>query len=284
MHDGEDSLLHFASVFRSEDHHFLRLKIQADARLAADSFDRVVRREWARIENHPVGLAELSQLRLAGTDEHVLHEQSVIGPRADDADLDAVLQIPARIAVNDVNALTPGQVVDGPLAVDAVRLRRQLDIDVSPPDVASDAGLIDNSLVLGAAAGFGLGMGDDRPAGCNDPIVELDGVFVEQRARRVSQYPPGVDAVFQQIDPMGRHGWPDDCAKNRRSSAKWGDGNGQGCLHASRFGGFRPLGSKCETYPPPFSLPIRFYAALPPRLLAANCALTSTCRMNLGDE
>jgi hypothetical protein len=42
----------------------------------------------------------------------------VVGARADDAHLDAVLLIPASIAVNNVDAVPGVQIVDSTLAVD----------------------------------------------------------------------------------------------------------------------------------------------------------------------
>jgi len=42
----------------------------------------------------------------------------MVGTRADDANLDAVLLVPAGIAVDDVDAIPGVEVVDGTLAVD----------------------------------------------------------------------------------------------------------------------------------------------------------------------
>jgi hypothetical protein len=42
----------------------------------------------------------------------------VVGARADDAHLDAVLLVPTGIAIDDVDAVAGVEVVDGTLAVD----------------------------------------------------------------------------------------------------------------------------------------------------------------------
>lgn len=51
-------------------------------------------------------------------DEHVSHEQGMVGTRADDTNADAVLLVPAGIAIDDVDAVTGVQVVDSSFAVD----------------------------------------------------------------------------------------------------------------------------------------------------------------------
>jgi hypothetical protein len=61
---------------------------------------------------------EVLELSGRGTDKHVAHEESMVGTRADDADLDAVTLIPAGVTVNDVDAVTGVQVVDGTFTVD----------------------------------------------------------------------------------------------------------------------------------------------------------------------
>jgi hypothetical protein len=70
---------------------------------------------------------EVLELSGRGTDKHVAHEESMVGTRADDADLDPVALIPAGETVNDVNAVTGVEVVNGTFTVDEPDLWRELD-------------------------------------------------------------------------------------------------------------------------------------------------------------
>ena len=58
------------------------------------------------------------QLFSRGSDQHVAHEEGVVGAGADDAHANAVLLIPAGIAIDDVDAIPGVEVVDSALAVD----------------------------------------------------------------------------------------------------------------------------------------------------------------------
>lgn len=61
---------------------------------------------------------EAFELFTRRADEHVAHEEGMIGARADNADPDAVALIPASESVDDVDALPGVEIVDGTLAVD----------------------------------------------------------------------------------------------------------------------------------------------------------------------
>ena len=65
--------------------------------------------------------AKAGELLLRRADEHGVHEQRVIRPRADDADFDAVFRIPAGEAVETVEPLARVEVVEGALAIDFER-------------------------------------------------------------------------------------------------------------------------------------------------------------------
>ena len=66
----------------------------------------------AGVVDDEVGLAEARELLLRRPDQHVVHEQRVVRPRADHADLEAVLRVPAGEAVDAVQALAGVEVVD----------------------------------------------------------------------------------------------------------------------------------------------------------------------------
>ena len=79
-----------------------------------------------------------------------MHEQRVVGPRADDADLDAILRVPAGEAVEAIEPVARVEVVDRALAVDGERLGVARDVDRPPPDVAfRNPGCLTTRLSLG---------------------------------------------------------------------------------------------------------------------------------------
>ena len=93
-HDGEDTLLHLTGVLGTKDDHLHPLEVDLDARGRAHALGEAVRGELAGVVDDKVGLAKVGKLRLGRADEHVVHEEGVVGAGADHADLDAVLGIP----------------------------------------------------------------------------------------------------------------------------------------------------------------------------------------------
>jgi hypothetical protein len=67
---------------------------------------------------------ETLQLFPGRADEHVSHEESMVGSGADDSDPDPVLLIPSRIAVHHVDAVSGVEVVHSSLSVDFPDLSR----------------------------------------------------------------------------------------------------------------------------------------------------------------
>ena len=139
-----------------------------------------------RVEDDEIRLAEARELLLRRADEHRVHEERVIGPRADDADLDAILRVPAREAVEAVEPLARVEVIERALAVDFEGVRVARDVHRSPPDVVLRVGMLDDALVLRRAAGLRAGVGDER-AVLRDARVLLvaDRVLVERARRKV---------------------------------------------------------------------------------------------------
>ena len=97
VHDGEDTLFHLSSVLGTEDNHLHALEVDLDGGGRGHTGSETVGRELAGIVNNKVGLAKLLELVLGGTDEHVVHEEGVVGSCANDSDLDAVLGVPLVI-------------------------------------------------------------------------------------------------------------------------------------------------------------------------------------------
>jgi len=57
-----------------------------------------------------------------GPDKHVPHEESMVGTSANNTDVDPVAFIPSCKSINDVNAATGVQVIDGTFSVDSPNL------------------------------------------------------------------------------------------------------------------------------------------------------------------
>ena len=94
MHNGEDTFLHLSGVLGTKDNHLHALEVDFDGCSRGHTSGETVRGELAGVVNNKVGLAKLLELLLSGTDEHVVHEERVVGSCADHSDLDAVFGIP----------------------------------------------------------------------------------------------------------------------------------------------------------------------------------------------
>jgi hypothetical protein len=99
VHNGEDTLLHLSGVLGTEDNHLHALEVDLDGCGRSHTGSETVRRELAGVVNNKVGLAKLLELVLGGTDEHVVHEEGVVGSCADHSDLDAVLGVPLESGI-----------------------------------------------------------------------------------------------------------------------------------------------------------------------------------------
>ena len=151
----------------------------------------------AGIVDNKVGLAKLLELLLGGADEHIVHEESVVGSCADHSDLDAVLGIPlenetelsshirrnrtkthAGEAIEDVDEVTGVQVVDCTFAVDFKRVFVHFDVDWTPPDVILARFFEDDTLVLRTATGLLAGKVDECTGSGNDGTLVPDSILV----------------------------------------------------------------------------------------------------------
>lgn len=134
-------------------------------------------------------LSKVQQLLLGGADEHVVHEQAVVGAAGDHADLDAVGGVPPGEAVEHVQLVLGVQVVDGALAVDQEGVFAQLDVDGAPPHVLAGALLLHDALVLGAAPRLGARAHHQRArVGNEGPRLVLERLLVQDGDRRVAQH------------------------------------------------------------------------------------------------
>lgn len=115
--DSEDTLLHLAGVLGTQDDHFLLGKVDGDGGGRGHSLGVAVGRESTGVVDGVVGV-EVLELFAGRADQHVAHEESMVGTRADDTDLDAVLLVPAGVAIDDVDAVAGVEVIDSTFAVD----------------------------------------------------------------------------------------------------------------------------------------------------------------------
>jgi hypothetical protein len=110
-----------------------------------------------------------------------VHEERVVGTRADDADLDAVFRVPAREAVEAVEPIARVEVVDRALAVDGERLGVARDVDRPPPHILFGLRVLDHPLVPGGSARLDPGIGNERSVLGNARVfLVTDGVLVER--------------------------------------------------------------------------------------------------------
>jgi hypothetical protein len=121
VEDSEDALLHLSCVLSSKNDHLLLGEVDRDGCGGGHTSGPTVSRESTGIVDHVVGV-EVFQLLAAGPDEHVTHEESMVGTSADNTNVDAVALVPAGETIDNVDAVTGVEVVDSTLAVDTPHL------------------------------------------------------------------------------------------------------------------------------------------------------------------
>ena len=111
------TLLHFTSVLSTKDNHLLLSEVDRDRGGGGHAGSEAVGRESTGVVDCVVGV-EVLELLAARPDEHVAHEESMVGASADNANVDAVALIPAGETIDNVDAVAGVEVVDSALAVD----------------------------------------------------------------------------------------------------------------------------------------------------------------------
>jgi hypothetical protein len=110
-------LLHLTGVLSSEDDHLLLGEVDGDGCGGGHTSSPTVGRESTSVVDHVVRV-EVLQLLTAGPDEHVAHEESMVGTRADNTNVDAVALVPAGETIDNIDTVASVEVVDSTLAVD----------------------------------------------------------------------------------------------------------------------------------------------------------------------
>mgnify|MGYP003693863005 CR=1 FL=1 len=134
-----------------------------------------------------LGLAEAREFFARRSDEHRVHEERVIGPRANDADLDAIFRIPAREAVEAIEPLARVEVVERALAVDFERCARRTGYSPTPTRCRLfDAGFSTTRLSFGERPVFDAGVGapERRSRRCSHPS-QTNRVLIEHAGRKI---------------------------------------------------------------------------------------------------
>lgn len=116
--NSEDTLLHFTGIFGTQDDHLLFGEVDGDGCSRGHTLCEAVSRERPGVVNDIVGVEVLEVLG-GRADQHVTHEQGMVGTGTDDTDIDTVALVPAGKTVNDVDAIPGVEVVDSTLTVDS---------------------------------------------------------------------------------------------------------------------------------------------------------------------
>ena len=125
----EYTLLHLPGVLGTQNDHLLFGKVDGHGCSRRHTGRKSVRRERTSVVNDIVGVKML-QLLPRGADEHVSHEQRMIGSGADDAHVDPITFIPTCKAIDDVDPISGVEIIDCTLSVDAPDLSVPVGISV----------------------------------------------------------------------------------------------------------------------------------------------------------
>lgn len=187
VHDGKDTLLHFTGVLGTQDDHFHSLEVDFDRSGRGHTGGESVGRELTGVVDDKVGFTVVFKLFRCRSDQHVVHEQGVVGSGSDDSNLDSVLGIPTCVSIKDVDVFSGIQVVDSSLSVNLEGVLIHGNVDAArPPNVVLGGLLVDNSLVLGGSTGLLSGEVDKSTVGGDDGAFVQDGVFVQSGDGSVS--------------------------------------------------------------------------------------------------
>src|SRR2546421_5898894 len=101
----EDALLHLARILCAKNDHLFVSKVDGDTRRTCHSGGISISRKGPGIVDGVIRM-EVLQLFSRGADEHITHEQGVVGSSGNDSNIDPVTLIPSSKAINDIDAVS----------------------------------------------------------------------------------------------------------------------------------------------------------------------------------
>ena len=122
VHQREQGFLHFTGILGAQDDDLVGIQVQIDARLGRHTRRVAIRRKSSSIYYRAIGFAEIIQFRRRWPDQHVVHEECVVGTPAKHTNFDPVLGVPTSVSIDTIHALKRVQVVDCTLPIDGKTL------------------------------------------------------------------------------------------------------------------------------------------------------------------
>lgn len=110
-------LLHLSCVLSTEDNHLLVGEVDGDRGSRGHTLRVSVGRERSGIVDSVIWV-EMLKIFAVRSNKHVPHEQSMVGTRADNPDLDLVFLVPSCKSVDNVDAVSCVQIIDSTFTVD----------------------------------------------------------------------------------------------------------------------------------------------------------------------
>lgn len=112
------TLLHLTGVLGTQNNHLLVGEVDGNRCAGCHALRVSVCWEGTGVVNGVIGVKVLEIFPIRA-DKHVAHKQSVVGAGADHAHLDAVFLVPSCEPIDDVDAISRVQVVNGTFPVDS---------------------------------------------------------------------------------------------------------------------------------------------------------------------
>lgn len=196
VHDREDTLLHFTGIFSTENDEFATFERKVDARAGGKRRGRRIGFELTSVEDDEVGGAEIGEFLSGRTNQHIVHEQRVIGASANNTNLKTVFRIPSGVSVDDIEMIASVQIIDGARTVLQERGIGHLDIDRTPPNIVRAFRIVDDTLIFRATTGLFAGRIHQRARRGDRRLFIGDGVFIKFRGGRITKNVADGDSVL----------------------------------------------------------------------------------------
>jgi hypothetical protein len=155
-HNSENALLHFTSIFSTEDNHLLCFKVDSDTGTGSHSGSIPVCRECTTIVNCEIRTAISLHLLFRGTDKHISHEKTMIGSSAYNTNLNPITRIPPSVPIKNVNSSASIEIINCPLTSNLPNCFGHGFIYRTPPDILGGRGFVDDTLVYTSVANRGM--------------------------------------------------------------------------------------------------------------------------------